>query len=216
MFTGIIEEIGQVEGIIMGVKASRLRIGCRKVLDGTKPGDSICTSGVCLTVAKLGRGFFEADVMAETMRRSRLGSFVPGGRVNLERAMGFDGRFGGHFVSGHVDGTGIIRSIEREENAVWVSIAVKKELLRYIVEKGSIAVDGVSLTVAAVPEDFFKVSIIPVTGKETALLAMKPGEQVNLECDIIGKYVEKLLYSDNEQAGRPQKVTEELLRRSGF
>lgn len=213
MFTGIIEEIGRVERVTRGAKSSGLRIKAAAVLEGTGTGDSISTSGVCLTVTKLGEDYFEADVMAETMRRTKLGSLTAGSRVNLERAMQLNGRFGGHIVSGHIDGTGVIRSLQTEDNAVWLTVAADGSLLRYIVEKGSVAVDGVSLTVASVDESIFKVSVIPHTGRETTLLQLKIGDAVNLECDIIGKYAEKLFGGSQ---GRKKEITEDLLRKEGF
>lgn len=224
MFTGIIEEVGRVEQVTRGAKASRLRIKAAAVLEGTRTGDSICTGGVCLTVTKLGRDYFEADVMAETMRRTKLGSLAAGSSVNLERAMQLGGRFGGHIVSGHIDGTGVVRSMLAEENAVWVTITASKPLLRYIVEKGSVAIDGVSLTVASVDENGFRVSVIPHTGKETTLLRQREGDAVNLECDVIGKYVEKLFGRGTHQGGNEELTedllrrdpTEDLLRREGF
>lgn len=214
MFTGIIEEIGRVERVTRGAKTSGLQIKCTSVLEGTCTGDSICTSGVCLTVTKLGKDFFEADVMAETLRRTKLGGLTAGSLVNLERAMQLNGRFGGHIVSGHIDGTGVIRSMQREENAVWLTISAGGSLLRYIVEKGSIAIDGISLTVASVDESGFRVSVIPHTGRETTLLRQKAGDAVNLECDVIGKYVEKLI-AGGTQTGK-RELTEDLLRKEGF
>ncbi len=222
MFTGIIEETGHVEGVIKSSKSSRIRIRASTVLEGTRIGDSICTSGVCLTVTKLDGSCFEADVMAETMRRSNLRSLTSGSKVNLERAMGFDGRFGGHFVSGHIDGTGIIQAMTREENAVWLTVSAESVLLRYIVEKGSIAIDGASLTVASVDQEEFRVSIIPHTGQQTTLMLRKTGDEVNLECDILGKYVEKLLYperSQNENEAMRKKrdtLSEAFLKQNGF
>ena len=192
MFTGIIEEVGTVRRIERGAKGARLTIGAKTVLEDTKIGDSIATNGVCLTVVSQTRDSFSADVMAESLRRSSLGTLQGGSPVNLERAMAANGRFGGHIVSGHIDGTGTIASQKREDNAVWVKIKTPAPLLRYIVEKGSIAIDGVSLTVAAVTDTDFSVSIIPHTGTQTILLGKKPGDPVNLECDVIGKYVEKL------------------------
>ena len=189
MFTGIIEEIGTVRRIEHGAKGARLTIQANTVLEDTRIGDSIATNGVCLTMTG---DSFSADVMAESLRRSSLGTLQGGSPVNLERAMAANGRFGGHIVSGHIDGTGTIASQKREDNAVWVKIKTPAPLLRYIVEKGSIAIDGVSLTVAAVTDTDFSVSIIPHTGAQTILLGKKPGEPVNLECDVIGKYVEKL------------------------
>ena len=192
MFTGIIEEIGTVRRIEHGAKGARLTIQANTVLEDTRIGDSIATNGVCLTVVSMTGDSFSADVMAESLRRSSLGTLQGGSPVNLERAMAANGRFGGHIVSGHIDGTGTIASQKREDNAVWVKIKTPAPLLRYIVEKGSIAIDGVSLTVAAVTGTDFSVSIIPHTGAQTILLGKKPGDPVNLECDVIGKYVEKL------------------------
>lgn len=192
MFTGIIEEIGTVRRIEHGAKGARLTIQAKTVLEDTRIGDSIATNGVCLTVVSMTDDSFSADVMAESLRRSSLGTLQGGSLVNLERAMAANGRFGGHIVSGHIDGTGTIASQKREDNAVWVKIKTPAPLLRYIVEKGSIAIDGVSLTVAAVTDMDFSVSIIPHTGAQTILLGKKPGDPVNLECDVIGKYVEKL------------------------
>ena len=192
MFTGIIEEIGTVRRIEHGAKGARLTIQANTVLEDTRIGDSIATNGVCLTVVSMTGDSFSADVMAESLRRSSLGTLQGGSPVNLERAMAANGRFGGHIVSGHIDGTGTIASQKREDNAVWVKIKTPALLLRYIVEKGSIAIDGVSLTVAAVTDTDFSVSIIPHTGAQTILLGKKPGDPVNLECDVIGKYVEKL------------------------
>ena len=192
MFTGIIEEIGTVRRIEHGAKGARLTIQAKTVLEDTRIGDSIATNGVCLTVVSMTGDSFSADVMAESLRRSSLGTLQGGSPVNLERAMATNGRFGGHIVSGHIDGTGTIASQKREDNAVWVKIKTPAPLLRYIVEKGSIAIDGVSLTVAAVTDTDFSVSIIPHTGAQTILLGKKPGDPVNLECDVIGKYVEKL------------------------
>ncbi len=192
MFTGIIEEIGTVRRIEHGAKGARLTIQAKTVLEDTRIGDSIATNGVCLTVVSMTGDSFSADVMAESLRRSSLGTLQGGSPVNLERAMAANGRFGGHIVSGHIDGTGTIASQKREDNAVWVKIKTPAPLLRYIVEKGSIAIDGVSLTVATVTDTDFSVSIIPHTGAQTILLGKKPGDPVNLECDVIGKYVEKL------------------------
>ena len=192
MFTGIIQQIGTVRRIEPGAKGARLTIQANTVLEDTRIGDSIATNGVCLTVVSMTGDSFSADVMAESLRRSSLGTLQGGSPVNLERAMAANGRFGGHIVSGHIDGTGTIASQKREDNAVWVKIKTPAPLLRYIVEKGSIAIDGVSLTVAAVTDTDFSVSIIPHTGAQTILLGKKPGEPVNLECDVIGKYVEKL------------------------
>lgn len=210
MFTGIIEEKGTVERIVHGEKSCRLTIRAERIFDDLRLGDSVAVNGVCLTAAEINSGSFTADVMAETMRRTSLGSLVPGSRVNLERAMQMGGRFGGHIVSGHIDGTGTILSMVREDNAVWVRIAAEESITRYIVEKGSVALDGISLTVAEVQRDEFAVSIIPHTASETTLMERKTGDKINIECDIIGKYVEKL------SKPRSGGITEDFLRKYGF
>ena len=193
MFTGIIEELGRIKRISLQGTSGQITIRAKKVLEGTKIGDSIAVNGICLTVTSLHPDGFTADVMAETVRRSSLSKAGNGDVVNLERAMAADGRFGGHIVSGHIDGTGKIISYRQEENAVWVEIETLSEILRLIVEKGSICIDGISLTVAAISDTTFQVSVIPHTGEETTLLKKKPGDLVNLENDVVGKYVEKLM-----------------------
>lgn len=193
MFTGIIEELGSVRSLSLTGTSGKITIDAKKVLEGTRIGDSIAVNGVCLTVISLQRDGFTADVMAETVRRSNLGDLRRGDRVNLERAMDAGGRFGGHLVSGHIDGTGTIKSCRKEENAVWVTVTAGPDILRLIIEKGSVAIDGISLTVAAVSDRDFQVSVIPHTGEETTLLKKKPGDAVNLENDVVGKYVERLL-----------------------
>ena len=196
MFTGIVEEMGQVEGIQRGKQSAVLTIRAKTVLEGTKIGDSIAVNGVCLTVTSLLSDRFSADVMHETLDRSALAGLRRGSLVNLERAMAADGRFGGHIVAGHIDGTGKIVQYRKEENAVWVEVETSGDLLRLIVEKGSICMDGISLTVAAVGNSSFQVSVIPHTGEETTLLKKRAGSLVNLETDIIGKYVEKLIKTE--------------------
>lgn len=214
MFTGLIEEVGTVARLEGSARGAKLTIRCKTVLENTRIGDSIATNGVCLTVTGRTGDTFTADVMAESLRRSGLGTLRTGDRVNLERAMPADGRFGGHIVSGHIDGTGTVRELAPEgDNAVWVTVAAAPALLRYIVEKGSIAIDGISLTVAFVNDQCFKVSIIPHTGAETTLLHRKPGDTVNLECDIIAKYIEKLM----KPAETPKSgITMDFLTRNGF
>ena len=186
-------------------------------IERTKIGDSIAVNGVCLTVTSLQPDGFIADVMAETIRRSSLGSCKVGSQVNLERAMAADGRFGGHIVSGHIDGTGVIRSLTREENAIWVSIGTSPQILHLIVEKGSICIDGISLTVAKVEEEGFQVSVIPHTGEETTLLEKVPGDSVNLENDVIGKYVERLLgLGKSEEEKKEPELRWNFCRNSDF
>lgn len=210
MFTGIIEETGKVDKVNLGT--GEIVIHAKKVLEGTKIGDSIAVNGVCLTVTKTGPESFHADVMMETIRRTSLKNLKRGDKVNLERAMAADGRFGGHIVSGHIDGTGIIEKMEREGNAILITIKASSEILNLIVEKGSICIDGISLTVAAVTDYNFLVSIIPHTAKETTLQEKQPGDEVNLENDIIGKYVEKLVGVNKKKTG----LTMEMLSEYGF
>lgn len=215
MFTGLVEEIGRVESVIKSTKSSRITIKAKNVLEGVKLGDSICTNGVCLTVTSFDSGRFTVDVMAETIRRSNLRNFSPGDEVNLERALSLGDRLGGHIVSGHIDGIGIIESFEQEDNAVWITITTSHEILKYIVQKGSIAIDGVSLTVAYVDEAVFKVSVIPHTKDMTTLLRKKAGDEVNLECDVIGKYIEKFLGA-KEQAPVKKGIDFNFLSENGF
>ena len=216
MFTGIVEEVGTIRSVVSGGSSGEIAINARTVLENTKIGDSIAVNGVCLTVTKMTDGGFTADVMPETLRRSNLGRLHIGDSVNLERAMAADGRFGGHIVSGHIDGVGTVAEMKRESNAVWVKISAASEILRLIVEKGSIAIDGISLTVAEVTNRDFSVSIIPHTGNETTLLKKQIGNRVNLENDIVGKYVEKLLQSKSVPSKTESKITMEFLREHGF
>lgn len=216
MFTGIVEECGTVLGVLKNGVSGSLQIQASTVLEGTKTGDSIAVNGVCLTVTKLTKSSFTADVMAETFRRTNLGSLGKNSRVNLERAMAADGRFGGHIVSGHIDGTGVISRIKEEGNAVWIYISAPQSILNLIVEKGSVAVDGISLTVAAVSDKEFAFSVIPHTRENTALSGKKTGAVVNLENDIIGKYVQKLTgtaqinESSENQSERDKKILDWL------
>lgn len=216
MFTGIIEELGRIQGIRKGEKSSTLTISASLVLNETLVGDSICTNGVCLTVTKKNSNSFDADVMAETMRRSNLGDLKIGSHVNLERALTLNKRLGGHLVSGHIDGVGEIISREKEDNAVWITIKASSEILKFVIEKGSITIDGISLTVAYVDEHVFKVSIIPHTGTNTTLLDKLQGETVNLECDQLGKYVEKLLGLQKKENLGGSRINEDFLKINGF
>lgn len=193
MFTGIIEEVGIVKGIFRGNISIKLEIEAEKVLKDVRIGDSISTDGVCLTVTGFCNNSFTADVMPETMSKTSFFNLKVGSCVNLERALKVGSRFNGHIVSGHIDGTGNIISFKKDDNATWVKISTTDKILKYIVKKGSIAIDGISLTVASVEETTFSVSIIPLTSMETTLLKKQPGDRVNLENDMIGKYVERLL-----------------------
>ena len=213
MFTGLIEETGTVCEVCRNGNASFIRIAAEKVLEGTKVGDSIAVNGVCLTVTDHDGKIFRADVMNETLSRSSLGTLKQGSKVDLERAMSAEGRFGGHIVSGHIDGTGTVSSIKQDGIAVRYTISADDKLLRYIVEKGSVTLDGISLTVASVTDSDFTVSVIPHTAEQTILPYKKVGDIINIETDIIGKYVEKLL-----RPAEPKKsgVTMEQLMKNGF
>lgn len=216
MFTGIVEEIGKVHAIIKGKKSSILIISAIHILENTIVGDSICTNGVCLTVTNINNNSFEADVMTETLRRSNLGNLRIGDILNLETALTLNKRLGGHLVSGHIDGVGEITLLEKEDNSTWITIKASPDILRYIIQKGSITIDGISLTIAYIDEDLFKVSIIPHTVQSTTLLNKKQGDTVNLECDLIGKYVEKLLGLQRQEGIRLNNIDEVFLKNNGF
>ena len=193
MFTGIIEALGTVERSDGGAGNARLLVRAGAVLDGARIGDSIAVNGVCLTVTSLNDGRFTADVSLETLRRSTLGGLHTGDRVNLERPLRVDQRLGGHIVQGHVDGVGTIVDVRPEGDGVWMRIAPPVTLLTFLVEKGSVAIDGVSLTVAGLADDGFAVALIPHTLAVTTLGRRRAGEQVNIEVDILAKYVQRLL-----------------------
>ncbi len=221
MFTGIVEEIGAVRAVVSGGEWGSLSIGARRVLEDTRRGDSIAVNGVCLTVTALSRDGFTADVMAETLRRSNLGALKVGEAVNLERALAANGRFGGHIVSGHVDNLGEIVNTKQEGSALWLTLSAPPDVLELVVKKGSVTLDGVSLTVAERTERTFSVSLIPTTQTDTTLLRKRPGDKINLETDIIGKYVRALLHKSAPAAlpeGQPteSRLTEDFLRRNGF
>ncbi|KND26689.1 riboflavin synthase [Streptomyces acidiscabies] len=193
MFTGIVEELGEVTAVETLDDASRFRLRGPVVTDGAKHGDSIAVNGVCLTVVEHEGDEFTADVMAETLDRSSLGALTVGSRVNLERPMALGARLGGHIVQGHVDGTGQVLARTPSENWEIVKVSLPAELSRYVVEKGSITVDGISLTVVEAASDYFTVSLIPTTLDLTTLGRKQPGEPVNLEVDVVAKYVERLM-----------------------
>lgn len=216
MFTGIVEEIGSIKQVQRGEKSSVITVSAKKVLENTQLGDSIAVNGVCLTVTNIEGGCFTADVMAETMRRTNLGSQPAGSRVNLERALLPTTRMGGHIVSGHIDGTGKITAYQKEDNATWVTVSAGDNILKYVVEKGSIAIDGISLTVAYADSKCFKVSVIPHTSQETTLLNKSIGTAVNLECDIIAKYVEKLIGFQGIQSKQQDDISMQMLAENGF
>ena len=216
MFTGIIEELGTVERVTRGRVSAVIAIRAEHILSDLKIGDSVAVNGVCLTATSLTGHGFTADVMHETLDRSALAGLGPGSRVNLERAMAANGRFGGHIVAGHVDGVGTITAIEKDDNAIWFTITAPVQVLRYVVEKGSIAIDGISLTVAAVEAYRYAVSVIPHTAAVTLLGLRRTGDRVNLESDLIGKYVERLLRPAPEEKQQESKLTMEFLSKHGF
>lgn len=214
MFTGIIEEIGSIKNIIRGSGFSRLIIGADKIFSDLKLGDSVAVNGICLTADSLTADTFAADVMPETLQHSSLGRLLPGDRVNLERAMPINGRFGGHIVSGHIDGTGTVAKIASDRNAVRISVRAPSGILKYIIKKGSITIDGISLTVTDVDESTFGVSIIPHTGGGTTLLERGVGDTVNLENDVLAKYVERLMTATEEPP--ESSISIEFLQQHGF
>ena len=214
MFTGIVEEIGRIKNVQRGAKSITFCIEANKVLEDTRIGDSICTNGVCLTVTDIspaaeGKGWFKADVMPETIRKTSMAKLQVGSQVNLERALTLNTRLGGHIVSGHVDGIGHVVRKEQDDIAIWLWIECDANLMRYIIPKGSVTLQGASLTVAKVEATRFAVSLIPHTQEKTTLHASVVGDVVNIETDIIAKYVEKLIVTNDED----QTDKTELYRR---
>ncbi|MBI4857678.1 MAG: riboflavin synthase [Acetobacterium woodii] len=220
MFTGIIEEVGKITAVVRGQRSSQLWVQGAVIMDDLKLGDSVAVNGVCLTVSQLSGNKWMADVMSETLRRSNLGDLKGGSAVNLERAMPANGRFGGHMVAGHIDGTGHIIQITKDDNAVIFEIEASQQILRYIIKKGSIAIDGISLTVVDMTANSFKVSVIPHTVKQTILGVKKAGDPVNLENDLVGKYIERLLLNPAPKTDRNQEkssgLTIDFLAEAGF
>lgn len=215
MFTGIVEEVGKIKKIERNTVSAKLSIEANKVLQEVKEGDSIAVNGICLTVTSFTKNSFTADVMHETMNRTTLGKLKENSPVNLERALSVMGRFGGHMVSGHIDGRGKIIGIEKDDNAVLFTIETTEKILRYIVEKGSIAINGISLTVARVDRKNFTVSVIPHTLRVTSLGSFQKGDEVNLENDIVGKYIEKLLGLSCPEK-KESTLTMDFLIKNGF
>lgn len=214
MFTGIVEEIGTISSVTPGTTSLQLKIKCTKVLSDVNKGDSIAVNGVCLTVANYSTDYFVADVMPETVKATTLHELKPGSSVNLERAMAANGRFGGHFVSGHVDGTGEIISIRPKENAVYMEITIDPDLLKYFIPKGSVTVDGTSLTVFGITESGFIISLIPVTQADSIIGQKRIGDKVNIECDMLAKYIEGLLAKKEVQTS--SGLTMATLAANGF
>ncbi|SFJ90135.1 riboflavin synthase [Thermoflavimicrobium dichotomicum] len=213
MFTGLVEEVGKVRQVRKSGMAMEIMIACQKVLEGTGIGDSIAVNGVCLTVTRLGSDFFTADVMPETVKRTQFHSLKPDSPVNLERAVAAGQRMGGHFVQGHVDGVGVLEERRPYENATLFRFRVPEELTHFMVEKGSVAVNGISLTLVDVGSDFFTVSVIPHTLQQTQLQYAKIGDPVNIECDMIAKYLAKWVGKEKKTASQ---LTVEKLKEVGF
>jgi riboflavin synthase len=215
MFTGLVEEVGVVTAIEKYKEGARIGLEANQILQDIQLGDSIAVNGVCLTASHIHQSGFFADVMEETLNRTALKMLGKGSKVNLERALAANGRFGGHMVQGHIDGTGTITHLKKDSSALWITVKVSHAVEKYVVEKGSIAIDGISLTVAKVEKESFCVSIIPHTLKETTLPHKKVGDLVNIENDIVGKYIEKFLGQREEEV--PQsKITQAFLTKAGF
>lgn len=214
MFTGLVEEIGRLDAVGDG----RMRFQAEAVLEGLQVGDSIAVNGVCLTVTAFDDKTFTVEIMPETFRRTTLGDLHMGSTVNLERALTLAGRMGGHIVSGHIDGVGRILDVRAEKNARVLRIKAPAEILRYVIEKGSVAIEGVSLTVASVTEDWFSVSLIPHTRQITTLHEKRPGDRLNIENDVVGKYVEKFLLTPVKAQEHTASlgITRDFLSRCGF
>jgi riboflavin synthase len=215
MFTGLIEEIGVVKSVTQGRNSAVIYVSAKKVLDGLKEGDSISANGVCLTVTCFSGDTFAVDVMSETMRSTNLGDISSGTNLNLERALKLGDRLGGHLVSGHIDGTAVIVGFRKEDIATMVMIKAETSVLKYIIHKGSVAIDGISLTVVDVNENSFTVGIIPHTSGVTTLLKRQQGDKVNIECDMIGKYVEKFTLN-REMNIKKSKIDEAFLKENCF
>jgi riboflavin synthase len=212
MFTGIVEETGIIKSIQHSDRSSKLTISALKVLDDIKAGDSINTNGVCLTVVAFGNNYFQTEVMPETLRRTSFRTLKTGSAVNLERALRLSDRLGGHLVSGHIDGTGRILRRWEEDIAVWFNISADAAILRYIIEKGSVALDGISLTIASTDKNSFSVSVIPHTSLVTTIMKKRAGDLVNIECDMIAKYIEKLSSPESSRS----KIDLNFLAKNNF
>jgi riboflavin synthase len=216
MFTGLVEELGKVKNMVRTSRSVRLTINASKVISDVKIGDSIAVNGTCLTVVAHGDDWFTADVMPETVDRTVLSRLKTGDKVNLERTLRVGDRFGGHIVSGHIDGVGTISGKNTNDIAVIVRITAEPQVMRYIVEKGSIAIDGTSLTVVEFGNDWFTVSLIPHTAGLTTVGLKSVGEVVNLEADVIGKYVERLMGLSGKSPAGKENMNAEFLRSNGF
>ncbi len=215
MFTGLIEDKGTVLSVKKGAKAAEIAVRSKEITSDLHTGDSVSVNGVCLTATKIQDDVFHVDAVPETMSRSNLGGLATGSRVNLERALRVGDRLGGHMVSGHVDALGYIQYIEKDENAVWFTFKMESENIKYLVAKGSVAVDGISLTVVDVFEDKFTVSVIPLSLKETVLSDKSLGDSVNIECDMTAKYIERFFTWKGDRQDK-KGVSMEDLTKYGF
>ncbi|GMT45582.1 MAG: riboflavin synthase subunit alpha [bacterium] len=216
MFTGLIEETGEVRAIRKGEVSFQITIAASKIMEELRLGDSVCTSGACLTVVNLTKDSFTVDIMAETVKHTNFKDMKTGNRVNLERAMRLSDRVAGHLVAGHVDGVGEITRIQKDGIATLMTIKTPKNLAAQMVDKGSVAVDGISLTITKTGSDNFQVSIIPHTARETTLLTKKTGEKVNIETDMIGKYVRNFLTQSQESQNAKREIDTRFLSENGF
>lgn len=217
MFTGIIEEVGEVKAVTLGARSMKLKISAKKILSDIQVGDSIAVNGICLTVTSYTGKDFTADAMPETVRVTSFSKMKSGDWVNLERALTLNRRLGGHIVSGHVDGLGEITEMNRDDNAVFIQVKIPESLAKYIVSKGSITIDGISLTVVSCARTWFSVSVIPHTASETTLGLKKPGDMVNIENDMLGKYIERLLnFSQEETQSVKSGIDAAFLTQHGF
>lgn len=217
MFTGIVEALGSVKTIKLNAQGARIVINCADLdMSDVKLGDSIATNGICLTVVDFDRNSYSADVSKETLTRTGFANYSSGQKVNLEKAMLPTTRFGGHMVSGHVDGVGTVLSINNVGNSIEYWIEIADELKQYVAEKGSITVDGTSLTINSIDNNRFRLTIVPHTTEQTIISTYKVGQQVNLEVDLIARYIERLLFCRDQQADKPSGINKELLMKSGF
>lgn len=217
MFTGLIEEIGEIKSVWRSGDSMILQIAAKDIISDVSIGDSIAVNGICLTVIALGHNFFTVDVMPETMYSTSLADLSTGSIVNLERAMSANKRFGGHFVAGHVDGVATLVEKRQLDNAIYFTFTIDSSLTTYLIPKGSIAIDGISLTIVKAEKNSFTVSIIPHTLKNTNFVSKKIGQKVNIEVDMIGKYIEKVLLNYLDQkTNHYNKITEDFLKENGF
>lgn len=216
MFTGLVEEIGKIISIEKSSRSYQFMIEANNIITDMKIGDSIATNGICLTVVSIKNNIFTVDIINETIKVSTLGDYKINDKLNLERALKLSDRIGGHIVSGHIDGTGEITNFEKLNNSTIITIECEMDILKYIILRGSIAIDGVSLTVCSVQDNYFQVSIIPHTSKETTLLNKDVRDKVNLETDIVAKYTEKLIGYNNSKAKNKQNITKDFLIENGF